>query len=173
MADGVAFYSSADQIASNYEKYKDYFSTDANDTLDQSDFLTLMVEQMKNQDFTNPTDNTEFIAQLAQFSSLQQIQEMAYYTNASYAANLIGKTVVVAASSSDGSVSTVTDVVSSVKMNGTNFEIVVGGSTYSFSNIMEILAAATTEASEETDEAAAEKAAEEEEIVAPNYSQGC
>ncbi len=166
MANGLSFYSSAEQIASNYEKYKSYFSENKNDTLGQSDFLTLMVEQMKNQDFTNPTDNSEFIAQMAQFSSLQQMQEMAYYTNASYAANLVGKTVVVSAANSGGALETVTDVVSSIRMNGKSFDVVVGGKTYAFSNIMEIKAgASSTEASEQPKEetdpvAAALKAAE-------------
>jgi flagellar basal-body rod modification protein FlgD len=39
----------------------------------KEDFLTLMVEQLKNQDPMNPADATEFTAQLAQFSSLEQL----------------------------------------------------------------------------------------------------
>jgi flagellar basal-body rod modification protein FlgD len=41
--------------------------------LGKEDFLTLMVEQLKNQDPMNPADATEFTAQLAQFSSLEQL----------------------------------------------------------------------------------------------------
>jgi len=40
--------------------------------LGQEDFLQLLVTQLKNQDPLNPTDNTEFVAQLAQFSQLEQ-----------------------------------------------------------------------------------------------------
>ena len=47
-------------------------STGAN-ALGKEDFLTLMVEQLKNQDPMNPSDATEFTAQLAQFSSLEQL----------------------------------------------------------------------------------------------------
>lgn len=39
---------------------------------DFDDFLTLLVSQMRNQDPLNPADGTEFVAQLAQFSSLEQ-----------------------------------------------------------------------------------------------------
>ncbi len=42
-------------------------------TLDKNSFLTLLTEQMKNQDPTQPMDNTAFVAQLAQFSALEQM----------------------------------------------------------------------------------------------------
>jgi flagellar basal-body rod modification protein FlgD len=48
----------------------------ASTTLDQSDFLTLMTAQLKNQDPFNPTDNTQMIAQMAQFSSVAGISSM-------------------------------------------------------------------------------------------------
>jgi flagellar basal-body rod modification protein FlgD len=39
-------------------------------------FLKLLVTQLENQDPLNPTENTEFVAQLAQFSSLEGIQNL-------------------------------------------------------------------------------------------------
>ncbi len=39
----------------------------------KEDFLTLLVAQLQNQDPLNPDDPTEFTAQLAQFSSLEQL----------------------------------------------------------------------------------------------------
>eukprot|EP01136_Pigoraptor_vietnamica_P016209 Opistho-1_new@60026 len=45
-------------------------------TLGQADFLTLMTAQMKNQDPFDPVDNTQMVAQMAQFSSLAGISEM-------------------------------------------------------------------------------------------------
>jgi hypothetical protein len=39
----------------------------------ESMFLNLLVSQMKNQDPLNPTDSTQFVSQLAQFSELEQV----------------------------------------------------------------------------------------------------
>ena len=44
-------------------------------TLDQADFLALMTAQLKNQDPTKPVDNTEYVAQMAQFSTLSGVTE--------------------------------------------------------------------------------------------------
>lgn len=46
------------------------------DTLGQSDFLKLMTTQLQNQDPFAPMDNGDFIAQMAQFSTVTGIQEM-------------------------------------------------------------------------------------------------
>ena len=45
-------------------------------TLGQADFLKLLTAQMSNQDPFNPVDNTQMIAQMAQFSSVAGISEM-------------------------------------------------------------------------------------------------
>jgi flagellar basal-body rod modification protein FlgD len=45
-------------------------------TLNQDDFLKLLVVQMKSQDPLNPKQDTEFIAQMTQFSALEQSKSM-------------------------------------------------------------------------------------------------
>jgi flagellar basal-body rod modification protein FlgD len=75
----------------------------ANQTLDQSDFLELMTAQMKNQDPFDPVDNTQMVAQMAQFSNLAATNEMSSTLKAiaeklggsstSDALSYIGKTV--------------------------------------------------------------------------------
>lgn len=72
-------------------------------TLDQSDFLTLLTTQLKNQDPFEPMDNTQMVAQMAQFSSVAGISEMNKTlsgvatklgsTSASDAMSYVGKTV--------------------------------------------------------------------------------
>lgn len=48
----------------------------ANASLGKDSFMKLLVNQIKNQDPLSPTDNSTFVAQLAQFSSLEQMQEL-------------------------------------------------------------------------------------------------
>lgn len=78
----------------------------ASTTLGQGDFLKLMTAQMQNQDPFNPVDNTQMVAQMAQFSSLAGISEMSTTlkaisdklggTTTADAVSYIGKTVLTA-----------------------------------------------------------------------------
>ncbi len=74
-------------------------------SLGQDDFMKLMLQQLKNQDPFKPTDNTEFISQMAQLTSVSGISEMnenlSALTSSLYggqlldASSLIGKEVLV------------------------------------------------------------------------------
>ncbi len=50
-------------------------TTDKNE-LGQNDFLNLMITQLKNQDPTDPVKNEDFVAQLAQFSTVSGIEKL-------------------------------------------------------------------------------------------------
>lgn len=67
---------------------------------DKDMFLKLMVTQLKNQDPMNPQDSAEFLAQTAQFTSLEKLERVAAQTEKAYAAqmafgasSLVGRTV--------------------------------------------------------------------------------
>lgn len=59
----------------NSEK-KEEVTNDINNSLDKEAFLKLLVTQLANQNPLNPVEDKEFIAQLAQFSSLEQMQNL-------------------------------------------------------------------------------------------------
>lgn len=61
--------------------------------LGKDDFLKLLVAQMANQDPMNTMSDTEFIAQMAQFSALEAMQALNTSFEASQAQNMIGKHV--------------------------------------------------------------------------------
>jgi flagellar basal-body rod modification protein FlgD len=60
-------------------------------TLGKDDFLNLLVTQLKYQDPLKPVDDKEFIGQMAQFSSLEQMQNMNTSFSSVKALNMVGK----------------------------------------------------------------------------------
>jgi flagellar basal-body rod modification protein FlgD len=79
-------------------------ATNNTSELGQDDFMELMIAQLENQDPTNPQDNTEFLAQIAQFSTVSGVQDLVdgfgslssvlYANQALEAAGLVGRQVV-------------------------------------------------------------------------------
>ncbi|MBP1763166.1 MAG: flgD [Firmicutes bacterium] len=64
-----------------------------NQSLGKNDFLNLLVTQLRYQDPTKPMDDTQFISQMAQFSSLEQMQNMTAAMQTTQATSMIGKVV--------------------------------------------------------------------------------
>lgn len=61
--------------------------------LDKDAFMQLLVTQLRYQDPLNPMDNQEFMAQMAQFSALEQMMNISATMESSNAHGLIGKVV--------------------------------------------------------------------------------
>ncbi|MGE8034225.1 flagellar hook assembly protein FlgD [Lysinibacillus sp. NPDC093692] len=59
-----------------YQNYKKPVRQTGNKELGKDAFLQLLITQLQHQDPTNPMDDRDFIAQMAQFSSLEQMQNM-------------------------------------------------------------------------------------------------
>lgn len=100
--------------------------------LGKDEFLQLLVAQMQYQDPLEPTSNTEYIAQLATFSQVEQLQNLnTAYTN-TQAYTLVGQTVTVTTSqgSESGNVSTVEGVVDFVQMKDGEAQLSINGKLY-------------------------------------------
>jgi flagellar basal-body rod modification protein FlgD len=139
-----------------------------NATMGKNDFLNMFITKLENQDPTSPVDDSTFTSDMAQFSSLEQMQNLnttatdqatslanlntnivglMAMQNTTQAAGLIGKTVTVSTTvpATDGSGTTVagpdmTGPVSVVKFVDGQPVITVNGVDYQLSSIKSISA---------------------------------
>lgn len=70
--------------------------------MDKEAFLQLLVAQMQYQDPLEPTSNTEYISQYAQFSQVEQMQNMAATSELARATSLVGQEVYIKTTTSSG-----------------------------------------------------------------------
>ncbi|MBP0981248.1 MAG: hypothetical protein J5968_03505 [Oscillospiraceae bacterium] len=117
-----------------------YDNDKSNADMGIEDFLQLMIAELKNQDFSSgeSTDSTVYVTQLAQITTMQQMEQLAYYSKSNYVMNMVGKEVTVAKLSLGGNVNTDTGVVEKISLSGDDFEVYVNGKAYSLSNVMSI-----------------------------------
>ena len=116
-------------------------------------FLTLFVTQLKNQNPLDPTDNTEFMSQLAQFSTLEQEQQQTGYLESmnsidtaslqldqiTMASSFIGKTIKYSSDETGATDKTLTGVVEGVKLekDGT-VSFIIDDKSVSISYLIEV-----------------------------------
>lgn len=119
---------------------------DPRSSLGKDDFLRLLVTQLTYQDPINPVNDQEFIAQLAQFSSLEQMHNVAEEVKRladiqlitgglGQAASLLGRTVVLFDADTG---ETVEGVVQSVRLEDNVPTLVVDGRRFSLFDIVEV-----------------------------------
>lgn len=102
--------------------------------LDKDSFLKIMVAKLSNQDPLNPTDDTAFIGQLAQITTLEQMVNMNQTTSYSHGLSLVGKTVI--AKVNDGYIQ---GKVLSAVINGGEVTLDVEGVAVSLDNLKVVL----------------------------------
>jgi len=116
-------------------------------TLGQDDFLKLLAKQFQTQDPMKPMEDTAFIAQMAQFSSLEQSKTMATDMAAlradqqrTVANSYLGHRVTVDA----GKGATATGDVTAVDSRGTEPQLLINGKLYSLSAVLLVEPGAVT-----------------------------
>lgn len=127
-------------------------------TDDKNMFLNLMLQQLQNQDPTEPTSNTEWLSQLAQYSSLEQMTSMneglencmnyiaALYNDMGMSSeinqtlSMIGKdvTLKIPDEKDKSKYTTVRGVVSEASFEDGTGKIKIGDKTYSIANVISI-----------------------------------
>lgn len=89
----------------------------AGNNMDKDMFLKLLVTQMQYQDPMNPTDNTEYMSQLAQFSTLEEMQNLGTSISSGQMLSLTGQYVILNVPDSAGNISQVSGIVDYVTVN--------------------------------------------------------
>ena len=119
------------QNMSSASKENDY----GNDTLGKEAFLQLLAAQMRYQDPLNPNTDTEYVAQLATFAQLEQMQNLNAVTTNTQAFGLVGKSVIMKTVDSADNTSYVRGKVDFVTVtNGTAY-LSINGSLYPASDL--------------------------------------
>lgn len=102
-------------------------------TLDVDQFLQLMVAEMQNQDPLEPTDNSDYMAQLATFTQVEATKEMNTNTLQGMASDLVGKQVIMITNqNSDGFIGGTVDYWENI--NGTVY-LGIGGKLYDIADL--------------------------------------
>ena len=103
--------------------------------MDKDAFLQLLVAQMKYQDPLEPTSNTEFVSQYAQFSQVEQLQNMAGSMDLQRAGQLVGQTVRVKTTNTSGDTNYVEGKVDYVAYENGKAYLSIEGNLYAMDDL--------------------------------------
>lgn len=107
--------------------------------LGKDEFLQLLVCQLQNQDPLNPQEDTAFIAQLAQFSALEQMTNMNQTLMNTSAYSLVGKEVIVSSTDSTGNATETRGVVDYVEMKGGDAYLSIDNKMFSIDDLVQVM----------------------------------
>lgn len=127
-----------DKANTDSKVYNAVFQDEEDDSLSVNDFLNLMITQLTNQDFTNPVDDTQYLAQMAQFSTMQEMADLCKYSKQNYVMSMLGKEVTVSSNNIGGGSSAETGVVEKIAIEDNKYKVYVNGQAYDMSKVSQI-----------------------------------
>ena len=109
-------------------------------SLDKDAFLQLLVAQMKYQDPMEPTDNTEYISQLATFSELEEMQNLSSTMSFQRAGSFIGQEVICKVTNAQtGNTEYAQGIVDYVVYEGNKAYLSINESLYSVDDVYQVI----------------------------------
>ena len=109
-------------------------------SVDKTDFMNLLVAQMKYQDPLEPTSNTEWVSQYSTFTELEQMQNMSNSITLQRASGLVGKEVIIDhTDSSTGKETTVQGKVDYVTYVSDQAYLSVNNNLYSIDEVQSVV----------------------------------
>ena len=144
------------QNATAQQKLAEKEASGPSQELDQDAFLMLMMEQLKNQDPLNPMDNSQMLAQQAQFTQISELQKMNETLTTSnmimQATSLVGKEVTLV--DPDDSTKTITGTVTSANFTSSYATVTVNGEEYPLGLVVNVADGTTAAGDTNTDSGA-------------------
>lgn len=110
-----------------------------NNSLGKDAFLKLLVTQLQHQDPLNPSSDTEFIAQLATFSQLEEMQNLSQNSANSQAFTLVGKDVVMKVEDSVGNPVYILGKVDFVTLVNGKAHLSIDDNSYSIDKLYQVI----------------------------------
>jgi flagellar basal-body rod modification protein FlgD len=147
MKGGVEMTSVSYVTGTDYSKGETSAPRSSMDQISRSDFLNLLVTQLKNQDPMNPIEDADFAAQVVQFNMLEELLELKnvvsnvannvlYLSALDQAGKLVGRKVKIIEEDSE---ETVTGIVEKTIVNQGVLKLVIDDKEYNLSQVAEIL----------------------------------
>lgn len=135
-------------------------SSETNKTGEQNlgkmDFINLLVAEMQYQDPLEPSSNTDYVAQMAQFSQVDALNAMQQSMKNMQASGLVGQTVVLSVTNpTTGNTTEVTGKVDFVQYEGSKTYLSVNGSLYNMDDLETVINSEFYEANQISEELAA------------------
>ena len=111
------------------------------DQLGKDAFLQLLVAQMQNQDPLEPTDNTQMVTELAQFTTIEELQNLSSSMDNSNAFTLVGKNVIIEEGKSTDATTTnkIGGFVEYVQVVDGKAKLSIGGKLYDYEDLDTVL----------------------------------